>query len=235
VIKRIFPLLFFGGAHAAAQTSPPPPSVLRPPDAVILGGALAASALLIPFDSRIVEWKGIPAFRNSPGVHRALSATAFLGGPGSVIASGALYAAGRIAKDRNLALDGEAALEAAALSGAVTFIVKGIAGRARPLVDSTRADNFALLRGFRGDDLYRSFPSGHTTVAFAFATALATRLSHRHDASAGWAGPAVFTLATFTGVSRIFYHDHWFTDCLTGAAIGTVSGLAVTRWHERHP
>ena len=49
------------------------------------------------------------------------------------------------------------------------------------------------------------------------------------------AGPAAFTLATFTGGSRIFYHDHWFTDCLTGAAIGTVSGLAVARWHERHP
>jgi membrane-associated phospholipid phosphatase len=235
VIKRIVMLLFLAAAPGAAQTPPPAPSVLRPADAIVVGGALAASALLIPFDSRIVEWKGIPAFRNSPGVHRTLSATAFLGGPGTLIASGALFAAGRIAKDRNLATDGEAALEAAAVGGIMTFITKGIAGRARPLVDSTRADDFALLRGFRRDDLYRSFPSGHTTIAFAFATVLATRLSHRHDASASWAGPAAFTLATFTGVSRIFYHDHWFTDCLTGAAIGTVSGLAVARWHERHP
>jgi membrane-associated phospholipid phosphatase len=235
VIRRIVTLLLVAAASTAAQTAPPQPSILRPADAAIVGGALAASALLIPFDSKIVEWKGIPVFRNSPGVHRTLSATAFLGGPGTLIASGAFFAAGRIAKNRNLATDGEAALEAAALGGAVTFIVKGIAGRARPLVDSTRADDFALLRGFGRDDLYRSFPSGHTTVAFAFATALATRLSHRGDASAAWAGPAAFTLATFTGVSRIFYHDHWFTDCLTGAAIGTVSGLAVARWHERHP
>ncbi len=228
-------VLLCAAVPLAAQTTGDHEPVIRSGDAAIIGGALAASALLIPFDSRIVEWKGIPAFRNSPGVHRTLSATAFLGGPGSLIASGALYAAGRIAKDRNLATDGEAALEAAALAGAVTFIVKGVAGRARPLVDSTRADDFALLRGFRNNDLYRSFPSGHTTEAFAFAAVLATRLSHRHDASAGWAGPAAFTLATFTGVSRIFYHDHWFTDCLTGAAIGTVSGLAVARWHERHP
>jgi membrane-associated phospholipid phosphatase len=232
---RAIVLLLCAAVPLPAQTTGEQQPVLRGADGAIVGIALAASALLVPFDSRIIAWKGIPAFRNSPGVHRTLSATAFLGGPGSLIAGGALYAAGRIAKDRNLATDGEAALEAAALSGAVTFVVKGIAGRARPLVDSTRADDFSLLRGFRGDDLYSSFPSGHTTVAFAFATALATRLSHRHDASAGWAGPAAFTLATFTGVSRIFYHDHWFTDCLTGAAIGTVSGLAVARWHERHP
>ena len=219
----------------AAQTTGDQQPVLRSADAAIVGGALAGSLLLIPYDPKIIAWKGLPPFRNSPGVHRVLRATAFLGGPGSLIASGALYAAGRIAKDGNLATDGEAALEAAALGGAVTFLLKGISGRARPLVDSTRADDFALLRGFRETDLYRSFPSGHTTAAFAFATALATRLSHRHDASAGWAGPTAFTLATFTGVSRIFYHDHWFTDCLAGAAIGTVSGLAVARWHERHP
>lgn len=235
MIRRVVTLLLVAAAPGAAQTAPPPPSILRPADAAIVGGALAASALLIPFDSKIVEWKGIPAFRNSPGVHRTLSATAFLGGPGTLIASGAFYVAGRVAKNRNLATDGEAALEAAAVGGVMTFLVKGIAGRARPLVDSTRADDFALFRGFHADDLYRSFPSGHTTVAFAFATALATRLSHRHDAAASWAGPAAFTLATFTGVSRIFYHDHWFSDCLAGAAIGTVSGLAVARWHERHP
>jgi membrane-associated phospholipid phosphatase len=232
---RAILLVLCAAVPLAAQTTGEQQPVLRSADGAIIGVALAGSALLIPYDPKIIAWKGIPAFRNSPGVHRTLSATAFLGGPGSIIASGALYAAGRIAKDGNLATDGEAALEAVAIGSAVTFIVKGIAGRARPLVDSTRADDFALLRGFGGDDLYRSFPSAHTSVAFAFATALATRLSHRHDASAGWAGPAAFTLATFTGVSRIFYHDHWFTDCLTGAAIGTVSGLAVARWHENHP
>lgn len=146
-----------------------------------------------------------------------------------------MWGAGRVWKNKNLATDGETALEAAALSGAVTFLVKGVAGRARPYVDSTRANNFSFGRGISTSEDFQSFPSEHTSAAFAFATAMTARLAARHSPSVKWAAPVLYGLATLTGISRVYRHDHWASDCLMGAAIGTVSGFVSERWHERHP
>jgi membrane-associated phospholipid phosphatase len=223
------------GAQSAPDVPPPAQPVFRAADAAILGAALAGSVLLVKYDAGITAWKGLKPFRNSTRVRRALDVTAFLGGPGSLAVDAAIWGSGRIAKNTNRATDGETALEAAALSGAVTFLVKGIVGRARPYVDSTRADDFGLGRGFLSSDAYRSFPSGHTTAAFAFATAITARLSARGAPQAAVTGPLLYGLATFTGIARLYNHNHWASDCLMGAAIGTISGLAATRWHERHP
>jgi membrane-associated phospholipid phosphatase len=236
---RAFFLLAIGAAPAFAQSAPAAaPSrdpILRTGDAAIFAAALAGSALLVRYDVGITAWKGVPVFQNSTRVRRTLDATAFLGGPGSFAVDAAIWGVGRIANNRDRWTDGETALEAAALSGAVTFLLKGIAGRARPTLDSTRADNFKFGRGFWAGDDYASFPSGHTTAAFAFATAITTRLAQRRSSSASWAAPALFSIATVTAIGRLYNHRHWMSDCLTGAAIGTIGGLVAARWHERHP
>ena len=239
VRRRGFFLLALGATSAFAQSAPgaapPHDPIFRTGDAVIFGAALAGSALLVRYDARITAWKGVPAFQNSTRVRGTLDAAAFLGGPGSIAIDAAIWGVGRIANNRDRWTDGETALEAAALSGAVTYLLKGMTGRARPTLDSTRADNFRFGRGFWAGDDYRSFPSGHTTAAFAFATALTTRLSARRSSSANWAAPALFSIATVTAVGRLYNHKHWMSDCLTGAAIGTIGGLVAARWHERHP
>ena len=229
-------LLAFATTPAIAQSVVPPQNpVLRTGDAAIFGAALAGSALLLRYDVGITAWKGVPAFQNSSRVRRTLDASAFLGGPGSFAIDAAIWGVGRIANNKDRWTDGETALEAAALSEAVTYLLKGIAGRARPTLDSTRADNFKFGRGFWAGDDYASFPSGHTTAAFAFATALTTRLMARRSPWAPWAGPVLFSVAAVTAVGRLYNHKHWMSDCLTGAAIGTIGGLVAARWHERHP
>jgi membrane-associated phospholipid phosphatase len=225
--------MLFGAAPALAQSGPAP--VVRASDAGILGAALAGSALLVPYDAQITAWKGLPAFRNSARTRGVLDATAFVGGPGSIAIDAVMFGAGRVAKDKNLATDGEAAFEAAAVGGAVTFLLKRVIGRARPGLDSTRADNFGFGRGFFGGSDYQSFPSGHTTAAFAFATAITARLGERNSSSVNWAAPVMFSIAALTGIQRVYRHAHWASDCLMGAAIGTVSGLAAARWHQQHP
>jgi membrane-associated phospholipid phosphatase len=175
------------------------------------------------------------AVQRTPRAGAALDAAAFAGGPGSLAVEAALWGAGRVANNKNLATDGEAALEAAAAGGAMTFLLKRMIGRARPLLDSTRADDFSFGRGFASGSSYQSFPSGHTTAAFAFATAITARLADRKSPATAWAAPALFSLATATAVQRVYRHAHWMSDCLAGAAIGTVSGLVAARWHERHP
>lgn len=136
---RALVLLAFAVTPAWAQTTTVTPAPIFPAsDAVILGAALAGSALLVQYDARITAWKGLTPFRNSPRTGRALDAAAFIGGPGSLGIEAAMWGAGRVWKNKNLATDGETAFEAAALSGVVTYLVKGLAGRARPARPFTR-------------------------------------------------------------------------------------------------
>lgn len=234
---RVLAALLLAATPVVAQTSPDPAAspILRTSDGAILGATLAASVLLVRYDAKIIAWKGLPIFQHSERVHQTLHVFAIIGGPGSFAIDAALYGAGRVGKNKLMATDGEAALEAGAAAAIVTWAVKGIAGRARPRLDSLRADNFALGRGFREGDDYQSFPSGHSAGAFAFATALTARLSQRGSSGASWAGPTLVSLASLTALSRLYEHQHWLSDCLSGAAIGAVSGLVAVRWHERHP
>lgn len=66
-----------------------------------------------------------------------------------------------------------------------------------------------------------SFPSGHTTSAFAFASSVA--------AIHGWKwGVPAYTLAATVGVSRINDNAHYLHDVLAGASIGIGYGLGIT-------
>jgi undecaprenyl-diphosphatase len=69
-----------------------------------------------------------------------------------------------------------------------------------------------------------SFPSGHTTVAFACATVLsyfAPKLA-----------PVLFLLALAIGFSRIYVGVHYPLDVLGGAALGVLVGGGVIALHR---
>ena len=69
----------------------------------------------------------------------------------------------------------------------------------------------------------------------AFASFITASVQRRSPRDAGWLGPLLYGVATLTGVSRMYNHQHWASDVLLAAGIGTVGGLVVGRWHERHP
>ena len=73
------------------------------------------------------------------------------------------------------------------------------------------------IRRERPDNSRRnSFPSGHTGTAFLTATMLHMEYGWRSP----WWSIGGYTLAAFTGVSRILNDRHWMTDVMAGAAIG---------------
>jgi membrane-associated phospholipid phosphatase len=68
-------------------------------------------------------------------------------------------------------------------------------------------------------------PSGHTTMAFAFATALSD------DIRRPWATVGLSTLAVGVGWSRINDNHHWLSDVAAGAVLGITSAKLVnSRW-----
>ncbi len=71
-----------------------------------------------------------------------------------------------------------------------------------------------------------SFPSGHTSAAFAFA--LAFLRSDGGDTWAGrtWAKVTAVVLAVCMGLSRLYVGAHYPTDVLAGFVVGDLAGLA---------
>lgn len=70
---------------------------------------------------------------------------------------------------------------------------------------------------------YNSFPSGHTTTAFALFFALALLLDKK------WAKCLFFFIAILVGYSRIYLSQHFLSDVLVGSIIGSVIFL-LTLW-----
>lgn len=82
-------------------------------------------------------------------------------------------------------------------------------------------------------DYFNSFPSGHTSFAFLGATFLTTTFLTEYPDSK-WKIPVIagsYTLAAGIAVMRITSGNHFITDVLAGAAIGSLYGWLVPRLH----
>jgi membrane-associated phospholipid phosphatase len=88
------------------------------------------------------------------------------------------------------------------------------------------------------DVRYRSFFSGHATLAFTSAGLLCANhlglglLGKPWDVATCVGG---FAVATATGVFRVMSDMHYATDVGLGALVGTAAGLAVPLFHFRRP
>lgn len=200
-------------------------------DAAILGTTAAAGFLLIGFDERIATQVRASPLQRSNAMSNAMQLAGVVGEPGAVFAGAALWLNGRLSHDRTQELVGIRSLEAIALTGAVTVGLKAITGRARPDQSPFDAHDFRLGRGFGDRNEFQSFPSGHVTVAFAFASAVDAELNRIAPKHPRWIVPTLYGLATATAASRVYRNRHWTSDVVLGSAIGFVGGHAVVRWH----
>ncbi|MBI4513857.1 MAG: phosphatase PAP2 family protein [Gemmatimonadetes bacterium] len=99
----------------------------------------------------------------------------------------------------------------------VSEVLKRSLGRERP---RDTADPFRF-QPFSG---HAAFPSGHATVAFALAGAVAAETGNR------WLRAGAWGLAIGVGWSRINAGAHWYSDVVAGAVVGRLVGYHVTRW-----
>ena len=106
-------------------------------------------------------------------------------------------------------------------------LIKSVADRPRPYT------YFEGAPEDEKDDWNNSFPSGHTTMAFASAGFVSYVFS-RYYPESKWKAPiisAAYTAATTTAVLRIMSGNHFMTDVLTGALLGTLWGIGIPMIH----
>jgi membrane-associated phospholipid phosphatase len=222
-------------AFAQADTIGAPRSLFTYRDLVLAGGVAAVTMLARPFDDRMAA----RLQDSSTQANRKLQGTATfvrtVATPGSYIIGGTMYVAGRLSKDERLADLGWHGTEALVVGELLAVIIKGTMGRQRPYVQPRNSNSYQLFRGFGGSDMYRSFPSGHATSAFAAAAAVSSETSRWWPETRRRIGPVLYTGAALTGVSRMYNNRHWASDVLVGAGIGTFAGLKVVRYHHTHP
>lgn len=117
-----------------------------------------------------------------------------------------------VAGERDTALLGTVSV---GLAGATTWTLKQGIGRPRPE---------AVTEAVASTVSSASFPSGHTTVAFALATVVAAQYPRLRA--------YLYTLAVGVGLSRVYLYLHYLSDVVAGAIIGGVAGWLVVRYRQ---
>ena len=203
-------------------------------DAAILGGFTIATAAAAPLDRSFADRLQHQSVQQNQLLRNTARTVEAIVDPGAMIIGVGLYTYGRLAHNHRAADLGLHGTEALVLGGQIALVMKGLVGRARPLVNTDDPHNYAFMRGFRGPDDYRAFPSGHATAAFAVAAAVTSETKRWWGTKAGWlVGSVLYTGAAGVAWSRMYDNKHWATDVLTGAAIGTFTGLKVVHYHHK--
>lgn len=123
-------------------------------------------------------------------------------------------------------------LEALALNGAFHGLTSVFAGRERPYYGVCTGPEEDQLRDCRGSRRYRSFFSGHSSTSFVAAGLMC---SH-HIAMPLYGGGAAeaalmcvggFGSAATVALMRVISDQHYMSDVISGAAVGTLFGLGV--------
>lgn len=107
--------------------------------------------------------------------------------------------------------------ESLSYSGLLVMSARILAGRERPY----SGKGPWKFTGITLDNEVQSFPSGHSTVAFAISTAIAEYYDNN------WLRVGFYGMALLTAYSRVLNNQHWFSDVIIGSAIGIAGGLHV--------
>ena len=174
--------------------------LVAPSNLLILGGAGGVSLGLLSEDDAFAR-------RVNDGDQFFAPGTVIGDAPIHAAAGLAVFVAGRVSHNTRLGELGTELLRAQLVSGLITDGLKLATNRTRP------------------DGQGYSFPSGHTSSAFATAAVLQGHL--------GWkVGIPAYAIASYVASSRMANYRHYVSDVVFGVGIGVAAGRATTFHHR---
>ena len=109
-------------------------------------------------------------------------------------------------------------LSSYALSGIIAQVLKFFIDEARPAYYLAKSNYPYFIDGVTLHNLH-SFPSGHTTSAFALAATLGFAVKNKNYSI------LFLLMAALAGYSRIYLGQHFMNDVLAGSIIGMLSAI----------
>jgi membrane-associated phospholipid phosphatase len=204
-------------------------------DALMALGFAVGTVAFFPLDRRAALELQDSTTQTNKFFKNASTGVELIASPGAYFIGGGLYIVGRLGHYERVTDLGWHGTEAVLFAQGITSFLKGTLGRARPFVSSdTNPADFKFAHGF-GNGSRSSFPSGHTTTAFAAAAAVTAETGRWWPKSTIVVGPLMYGGATLVGLSRMYHDRHWGSDVILGAAIGTFSGQKIVQYSHKHP
>ena len=221
---------------AAAQDSKPTAKTfLIRRDAVVAGAFLAAAAGLSAFDPKIASF-----FRDSTLSHvrvgqRLDDVFTHVNETTLTVGGIVLYGAARLTKANAFADVAFHATESVVVASLASQLIRGPLGRSRPRETVFRDQyDFHPFQGF-GNFKYRAFPSIHASSGFAAASALVAETKRRNPEAVRYVAPIAYAAALTPGLARMYLGQHWASDIVAGAFVGTFAGWRVVNYSHSHP
>ena len=137
----------------------------------------------------------------------------------TLIGMAGLYGYGVFFHNQEVRKIGLQTIEAVGYAGIITTVLKSVVGRSRPYTNA----GHSKFTPFNIHAATTSFPSGHSTVAFAVSTVLANNTDNI------FLKILSYSAAVMVGYSRLYHNAHWFSDVIAGGAIGHFVGDFVSR------
>ena len=151
----------------------------------------------------------------------------YLGGPAATIGISSLFVLNGLIFNNHKSIEtGYLSSKAIVHAGQVVFVLKTIAGRERPFYNDNKG-RFHIFTKLEEGSAFRSFPSGHTIMAFSMATVIAKEYSDKK-----WVGIASYGLASLVGLSRLGLDKHWASDVFVGSILGYAIGNFTFKQHQ---
>lgn len=180
----------------------------------------AATGVAIAFDAHAMNQLGSDPSTLSAARHISDAGAIYL--PLGTIGVGYLVA--RTRHDDHLRRTTMLAGEAIGDALLVTEALKYATDRERPDIGEGRGEFWA--HGLTNYQNGRSFPSGHSAMAWSFAHVIADEYPH------WWTDAAVYGLATTVSVTRVVARQHFPSDVIVGSTLGYLVGGYVYRHRE---
>jgi membrane-associated phospholipid phosphatase len=226
-------LMLAASTMSAQTTASPRPPLFTASDAIWSAVCLGGSIALSTADVRITRWM---LDRHTGSRDTVARNFARLQEGTLTVGNLALYGIARLTKQHTLADITFHAAESVVAGSVASQLIRGPLGRARPYF--TNYDDQYDFHWFQGftNFKYRAFPSIHTASAFGVATVYTLETQRRSRKAAWIVGPIAYGLAAAPGLARLYQGQHWASDILSGAFMGTLAGAKIVRYnHVVHP